>query len=32
VMSIVNSWDEYILELWLGRIIGFIINSAVIFF
>ena len=32
VLSIVNSWNEYILELWLGRIIGFIINTAIIVF
>ena len=30
VLSIINKWNEYILELWLGRIIGFVINLILI--
>ncbi len=30
ILSIINKWNEYILELWLGRIIGYIINLILI--
>ena len=32
IISIILGWDEYIVELWLGRIIGIAINLLLIFF
>ena len=32
IISIVSNWNEYILELWLGRILGIIFNVILVFF
>jgi hypothetical protein len=32
IISIVFKWDEYIVELWLGRIIGLAVNLLLLFF
>lgn len=32
VISIVLKWNEYIVELWTGRIICVIVNASLIFF
>ena len=31
IISIVSNWNEYILELWLGRILGIIFNVILVF-
>jgi len=30
IISIVSNWNEYILELWLGRIIGIVLNVVLV--
>ena len=30
IISIVSNWNQYILELWLGRIIGIVLNVALV--
>ena len=30
IISIVFNWNEYILELWLGRIIGIVLNIILV--
>jgi hypothetical protein len=31
IISIVFKWNEYLLELWLGRILGIVINLLLLF-
>jgi len=31
IISIVSNWNEYILELWLGRILGITFNVILVF-
>ncbi len=30
IISIVSNWNQYILELWLGRIIGIVLNVVLV--
>jgi hypothetical protein len=30
IISILSNWNEYILELWLGRIIGIVLNIILV--